>query len=198
MVQAGLDATAPLWPEVETAYAWVEQAAHLLANTPGQDALLLRRDYRQLIQQVGQVAQVCGSDSAFLSVAATQFVKVSKSYWPGLFCCYEQADLPRTNNASEQGFGSFRYHERRATGRKVTTATTVLRGPVRLVAATVRLRRPFSGDELRPKSLVAWRALRSQLEQQQEVRRQQRRFRRDPDAFLAAIEERLLKATLPT
>jgi hypothetical protein len=195
MVQNGLDATASLWPEVETAHAWVQRAALLLENCPAREPLLLRRDYRQLLAQIAQARQ---GRSVFLSAAATQFVKVSVSYWCGLFCCYEQADLPRTNNASEQGFGSFRYHERRATGRKVTTATTVLRGPVRLVAATVRVERPFTGEELRPKSLVAWRALRCQLEQQQETRRQQRRFRRDPDAFLAAIEGRLLMATLPT
>ncbi|HWT78832.1 MAG TPA: hypothetical protein VN648_08505, partial [Candidatus Methylomirabilis sp.] len=27
-----------------------------------------------------------------------QFLKVTRSYWPGLFRCYDAADLPRTNN----------------------------------------------------------------------------------------------------
>ena len=40
-----------------------------------------------------------------------QFVKVTRSYWPGLFACYESSDLPRTNNDLEHTFGSHRYHE---------------------------------------------------------------------------------------
>lgn len=36
------------------------------------------------------------------------------SYGANLFHCYQIADLPRTNNALKQVFGSLRYHERRA------------------------------------------------------------------------------------
>ncbi|MBV8128581.1 MAG: hypothetical protein JO114_13125 [Planctomycetaceae bacterium] len=46
------------------------------------------------------------------------FAKVSKSYWPGLFRCDESSELPRTNNDLEHLFGSHRYHERRASGRR--------------------------------------------------------------------------------
>src|SRR3712207_9435478 len=55
---------------------------------------------------------------------------------PGLFHCYAVPDLPRTNNGLEQLFGSQRYHERRATGRKAASPAAVLRGEVRLIAAT--------------------------------------------------------------
>ena len=44
------------------------------------------------------------------------FVRVTRSYRPGLFGCYQVADLPRTNNDLEHLFGSHRYHERRASG----------------------------------------------------------------------------------
>jgi hypothetical protein len=47
-----------------------------------------------------------------------QFLKVTKSYWPGLFHCYESADVPRTNNDLEHTLGSHRYHERRTSGRR--------------------------------------------------------------------------------
>jgi hypothetical protein len=58
--------------------------------------------------------------AAFPSVGTSlkHFVKVTQSYWPGLFKCYESADLPRTNNDLEHAFGSHRYHERRASGRR--------------------------------------------------------------------------------
>ena len=52
-----------------------------------------------------------------LPPAVAHFLKVSASYWPGLFHCYDVAGLPRTNNDLEQYFGSARYHQRRASGR---------------------------------------------------------------------------------
>jgi hypothetical protein len=195
LVEKGLEATASLFAPIETASLWVEKAASLLENRDGADVLLVRRDYRQLLAEVGVARK---SEIPLLAEAATQFLKVSRSYWSGLFHCYWDPDLPRTNNACEQGFGSFRYSERRATGRKITSAATVLRGEVRFVAATLRPRRPFEGDDLRPHTVSAWRELRASLTAQQELRRQQGRFRRDPTTFLADIEERLLKVILPT
>ncbi len=35
--------TAPLWPEVERAYAWLHSAAHVLGNPQGKSAALVRR-----------------------------------------------------------------------------------------------------------------------------------------------------------
>lgn len=49
--------------------------------------------------------------------------------------------LPRTNSDLEDVFGSNRYHERRTTGCKAVSPALVLRGSVRVVAATAtRLR----------------------------------------------------------
>ena len=46
-----------------------------------------------------------------LTTAIEHFVKVTRSYWPGFFHCYDLSGLPRTNNDLEQFFGSHRYHE---------------------------------------------------------------------------------------
>jgi hypothetical protein len=62
--------------------------------------------------------------AASLSEAIEHFGKVTRSYRPGLFHCYAVTNLPRTNNDLEHEFGSQRYHERRATGRK----TVIRRG----------------------------------------------------------------------
>src|SRR2546428_11721631 len=70
-----------------------------------------------------------------LEPAVAHFLKVTKSYWRGLFHCYEYPELPRTNNDLEQVFGSVRHHERRATGRKGASPGGVVRGAVRLIAA---------------------------------------------------------------
>ena len=132
-----------------------------------------------------------------LAPAVDQFLKVTASYAPHLFQCYDVPDLPPTNNALEHLFGAARYHERRATGRKGASPGLVVRGAVRVVAAVAARDRRFDGTDLRPADLAAWRTLRRQLATRQDARCAQRRFRKDPDAYLAALEEALLKDGLP-
>src|SRR5512144_1717071 len=105
-----------------------------------------------------------------LAGALEHFRKVTRSYWVGLFCCYEVADLPRTNNDLEQLFGSHRYHERRSSGRTVASPGLVVRGAVRLPAAlATRLRGAVRGEDLMPSDLEAWRELRAALDRRQMV-----------------------------
>lgn len=80
--------------------------------------------------------------------ALERFVHVACRWHAGLFHCYDNAELPRTNNDLEQLFGSYRYHERRTTGRKAASPATVLRGAVRLLAATATRGRLVMAREL--------------------------------------------------
>ena len=132
-----------------------------------------------------------------LAPALVHFLKVSRSYWPGLFHCYEVPDLPRTNNDLEQCFGAHRYHERRSTGRKGASPALVLRGSVQLIAATATRLRVFRPSELAPEDVRAWQSLRYDLETRRHRRTLRRRFRRDPASYLAELEVALLKLTLP-
>jgi len=132
-----------------------------------------------------------------LSPAVAHFLKVTASYQPGLFWCYDVSDLPRTNNDLEQYFGSARYQERRATGRKQAMPGLVIRGSVRVVASVATRARPLTADELRPTDCTSWRQLRAGLEARHETRRQQLRFRRQPRAYLADLEAQLLQPSLP-
>ncbi len=177
--------------------AWVERAAALLDNPKGLPGYVVRWAYQGFLADLSHLCNLPSADPQVMA-AAQHFLKVSQSYGSGLFFCYDQTDLPRTNNDLEQYFGAYRYHPRRASGRKTGGASMVLRGSVRLVASAVTRQRPVPAEALCPRSLQDWRNLRQQLEQRQETRRQQGRFRRDPDAFLAAVEERLLMSTLPT
>ena len=45
-----------------------------------------------------------------------------------MFWCYASEDVPRTNNDLEHLFGSHRYHERRASGRKRASPGLVIVG----------------------------------------------------------------------
>lgn len=182
-----------MWPAIQQAYAWVHQAAHILANKVGHDVLMLRQTYRKLLTAMRRGQAALGD----LASAVPHFRKVTMSYGPGLFRCYTTAGLPRTNNDLEHCFGAARYHERRATGRKGASPAMVVRGRVRLVAAVATRTQPVTSAELRPTNGAAWRSLRSELATRQETRREQLRFRRDPDGYLDRLEERLIKLSLP-
>ena len=190
LVQAGLTATRHLWPAIEQAYAWVHQAAHLLANTDQRDVDALKQEYQQLLSTMTQKPDQLGT----LAPAVAHFQKVTASYWDGLFLCYQVDDLPRTNNDLEHFFGTARHVERRATGRKRASPALVVRGSVPVVAAVPAASFSVSAGDLRPSNVTAWRALRQTLDYRQEGRRRQLRFRRDPQTYLASLEERLCRS----
>ena len=132
-----------------------------------------------------------------LAGAVDHFLKVTRSYRPGLFHGYAVADLPRTNNDLERLFGSYRRHERRATGRKANGSAAVLRGPVRLLAGlATRLRRRDAGD-LAGADRPRWREVRASLERRRHARVLRARFRRDPAAYLSRLERLLRQPALP-
>jgi hypothetical protein len=131
IVDRGLLETAAFWPDVQIAYAWVHRAAHILKNEGKSSSRAVKSRMRGLLGAMGRHRKAAG----VLEPALAHFVKVTRSYWPGLFHCYDLLGLPRTNNDLEHFFGAGRYHERRATGRKGASPALVLRGSVRLVAS---------------------------------------------------------------
>ena len=74
----------------------------------------------------------------------------------------------------------------------------MVRGSVRVLAATATQLHLFGEYDLRHPNLERWTDLRRSLALRQEARRQQGRFRRDPAVYLAALEVRLLKLSLPS
>lgn len=194
LVRRGLDETDDLWHPVRAAYTWVHGVARILDNPDELDGATVRRRLTGLTANISRHR----ARAAELEPAIAHFLKVTRSYWPDLFHCYNVPDLPRTNNDLEQYFGAHRYHERRATGRKQASAGLVLRGPARLLASAATRVRPYSADDLAESDLSTWRALRSELDTRLEARRAGLRFRRTPHAYLAALEDRLLKPTLPS
>jgi len=193
LLVVGLTATAALWPPLRVAYTWVGQAAHFLGENGSGVAATVRR---QLGGLLGAMVRHRGRVGP-LACAVGHFVKVTRSYWLGLFHCYEVADLPRTNNDLEQWFGSYRYHERRASGRQGASPSLVLRGQVRLLAAAATRQRRYSAEELAEADPAQRAELRQQLQARRRRRVSRRRFRRDPQAFLRQLEEQLLRSTLP-
>jgi hypothetical protein len=172
----------------------VHRAAHILNNHDEDSAEAVQRRFDGLVAAMHRHRDTAGA----LADAVGHFRKVARSYKPGLFHCYAVPGLPRTNNDLEQLFGSQRYYERRASGRKAASPATVLRGEVRLIAATATRLRPPAARELGHVNREAWTALRRRLDQRRYARTLRTRFRRDPDAYLADLEQRLRQLTLPT
>ena len=193
MIDRGLSATEQMWPPIRRAFGWVHDAA---------DVLGLEKSAGSVIR--GRLGGLLGAMTTHrasvgeLGPAVDHFVKVSRSYWAGLFACYDTPGLPRTNNDLEQAFGSHRYHERRATGRKGASPALVLRGAAKLVAGLATRHREVTADELAGADRAAWERLRSELETRRERRVERRRFRRDHDGYLKALENKLIQSRLPT
>ena len=194
LIKGGLAQTAALWPDIERAYPWVHKAAHILNNHDAEDAATVQRRFDGLVGAMSRHRDSAGD----LSEAIERFCKVTRSYRPGLFHCYSVPGLPRTNNDLEHEFGSLRYHERRASGRKTASPAVVLRGEARLIAAVATRQHPPSGADLARVDRTRWNELRRRLGQKRQARILRTRFRRNPDAYLAELEQKAYQLTLPT
>ena len=176
LIEHGLEQTASLWPDIERAYTWIHQAAHILNNHEDEDAAKVQRRFNGMVGAMARHRDCAGS----LHDAIDHFGKVTRSYRPGLFHCYAVPDLPRTNNDLEHEFGSQRYHERRATGRKAASPAAVLRGEARLVAAIATRWCAPSGSDLGCVDRERWKELRQRLDRRRQARTQRTARRRPP------------------
>lgn len=172
---------------------WLHKAAQILDNSAQLTAEQVRAQFRSLLGAMTRWQSKVG----ILQSSIVHLLKVTRSYWSGLFHCYGIEDLPRTNNDLEHLFGKWRHHQRRCTGRKVAPQSFVLRGSVQLVAAVATQLKTFSAEALATVSVQAWQQVRSQLKLHQRKRVEQRRFRRSPAAYLAHLETQLFQLTLP-
>lgn len=193
MLATALKQTADLWSPIATAFDWVHQVATLLDN----DVQLPGESVRAQLEQLLQKMERDKAQAANLIGGIDHFLKVTRSYAPGLFHCYDLTGLPRTNNDLEQLFGRWRHHHRRCTGRKVAPASVLVRGSVQIVSAIATQMRSFSAQELATVSTEAWQSVRADLDRQQHKRHQQRHFRRSPDIYLANLEQKFLQLALP-
>lgn len=177
-----------MWSPIAIAYDWVHEAAKLLDNQAGLNVSLIQLCFQALLNAMS----ACRTWVAPLESGVAHFLKVTDSYWSGLFHCFSVSGLPRTNNDLEHIFGRVRHHHRRCTGRKVVPASLVLRGSVQLVACIATQIKTFPAQQLASISIQDWRSLRSQLKQHQINRVKQLRFRRSPVNYLTYLESQLL------
>ncbi len=179
--------------ELTLAMNWIHQAVTILDNEEDLPVLFVQQRFGAWMIFMSDHREQLGS----LGDSMNHLLKITRSYWSGLFHCYQVDNLPKTNNDLEQVFGSFRHHQRRTTGRKKAPASLLIRGSSRLISAVVTRIKTFTATDLATVDLVAWRDQRSQLELLREKRLQQRRFRRDPEDYLLELETKLIQSILP-
>jgi hypothetical protein len=138
----------------------VRQASTILDNADGASAQTVWRRYEQWLQKLER-----DDVSPPLRESAQHFLRVTRSYEEHLFYCYQIPGLPRTNNALEQTFGCVRYHERRASGRKLASPSLVTDGSVRVPAMLYTRAAPVTVQMLASVPYARWRARRAELEQ---------------------------------
>ena len=173
------------------AFGWVHRAAHIV----GQEDIGGATVRYQLSGLLGAIRQHRVAAGEF-GGAVDHFLKVTRSYWPGLFACYDTPDLPRTNNDLEQLFGSHRYHERRATGRKGASPALPPRVPAPLVAGLGTRTGAGTVADLGGVDRTEWKRVRAELEERRQRRVERRRFRRDPEGHLKALENQHIQSRL--
>ena len=110
--------------------------------TPGKPSV--KQDFESLMEFLSLHKEQLGS----LSHNIDHWLKITRSYWSGLFHCYQVEGLPKTNNDLEQVFGSFRHHSRRTTGRKKSPISLLIRGSSRLIAAVATRLKTFTASDL--------------------------------------------------
>jgi hypothetical protein len=173
--------------------SWIHKAVTILDNEEDLPVLSVQQRFGAWMIFMSDHKEQLGS----LADSITHLLKITRSYWSGLFHCYQIDNLPKTNNDLEQVFGSFRHHTRRTTGRKKAPSSTLIRGSSRLIAAVVTRIKTFTAQDLAEVDLANWRHQRSHLEQLRQKRLQQRRFRCDPENYLLELETKLIQSILP-
>ncbi len=124
-LQAALSPFAATYQEVQQGAAWLHDIAYILQPAPTQPVCAAHvaeqlRGYLDTIQWQSEV-------TPSLKMFGCHLDKVSRSYWPGLFHCYDMPGLPRTNNELESHFRDTGRRLLRTTGQKGQTQRTLQR-----------------------------------------------------------------------
>ena len=124
-LQSALSPFAQTYQEFRHGAAWLRDIAYILEPAPAQplSAAHVAGQLRGYLDTVLRLPDVTPTLYEF----GLHLDKVSRSYWPGLFHCYDVPGLPRTNNEIESRFRDTSRHLLRTTGQKGLTQRTLQR-----------------------------------------------------------------------
>jgi hypothetical protein len=124
-LQSALSPFAQTYQDLQQGAAWLHDIAYILKPVSpqalkGEQVAKQLRGYLDVIQCQSDVLPALYDFGRHLD-------KVSRSYWPGLFYCYDVPGLPRTNNEIESLFRDTGRQGLRITGQKGLTGRTLQR-----------------------------------------------------------------------
>ena len=124
-LQSALSPFAETYQALQQGAAWLRDIAYILEPTgpqpcKGEQVAKQLRDYLDTLRPRPDLTPTLGEFGHHLDT-------VSRSYWPGLFHCYDVPGLPRTNNEIESRFRDTSRHLLRTTGQKGLTKRTLQR-----------------------------------------------------------------------
>lgn len=85
IVSKGLEQTTSLFTPISVAYNWIYQAAEIFNNETSLDAIGVKQSLQTLLDSMSHQKGKAGS----LEPGITHFLKITRSYWSGLFHCYD-------------------------------------------------------------------------------------------------------------
>ena len=124
-LQSALTPVAETYHALHQGAAWLRDIAYILepCSTYPMSATQVAGQLRSYLDTVVRWPDV----TLTLYEFGRHLDKVSRSYWPGLFHCYDVPGLPRTNNALESHFRETGRRLLRTTGQKGLTQRTLQR-----------------------------------------------------------------------
>jgi hypothetical protein len=124
-LQTALSPLAQPYQDIQQGAVWLRDLAYIFAPpiTPSRRGAQVAEQLRGYLDAVLRSPHVTPTLYDF----GLPLDKVSRSYWPGLFHCYDVPGLPRTNNALESRFRDTRRHLLRTTGQKGLMQRTLQR-----------------------------------------------------------------------
>jgi Transposase, Mutator family len=124
-LQSALSPFAQTYQVLHQGAVWLRDIAYILEPVStyplsAEDVAGQLRNYLDTVQRQPKVTPTLATFGRHLDT-------VSRSYWPGLFHCYEVPGLPRTNNELESHFRETRRRLLRTTGQQGQTQRTLQR-----------------------------------------------------------------------
>jgi hypothetical protein len=123
-IQSTLTRFANSYQELQQGADWLQDIASILDTD--QESSTSQQVAQQLQSYLDNLLELQNL-SPRLQTIRKHLYKVSSSYWPGLFYCYDIAALPRTNNDLESRFRDTKRRLLRTSGQKGQTSRTLQR-----------------------------------------------------------------------
>jgi hypothetical protein len=124
-LRSALSPFAETYSALQRGATWLRDIAYILAPVPTYP--LSAEEVAGQLRSYLDTVQWQAKGTPILETFGRHLDTVSRSYWPGLFHCYEVRGLPRTNNDLESHFRETRRRLLRTTGQQGQTQRTLQR-----------------------------------------------------------------------